>query len=111
MNSWARTLTLLIYGLLLPACHRSEPEVKPISGLPQAGALYSLSDGEGGYRVAKVRVVEDEIAFVKLFSQRWTERPALAQARKATAPIPIACHPLHDAAYPPGSGPGDRGGA
>jgi hypothetical protein len=96
---WARSartrpqlsLVLLMSGLLLlSACSRTEPGAKPISGPPQVGSLYSCSDGEGGYRVAKVLAVEDDIAFVRLFSERWTHRPALDEAHKATAPIPIA---------------------
>ena len=70
----------LLCSLVLVACGRGEPEVKPIAGPPKAGALYSWSDGEGGFRVA----------FVRLFSQRWTHRPTLAQAHAAIAPIPLA---------------------
>ncbi len=40
--------------------------------------------------MGKVVAVEDEVVFVSLFSQRWTKRPALAEARQATTPIPIA---------------------
>jgi len=90
MNIWVRTILIVTAALLLSACQRSEPAGKPISGLPRAGALYSFNDGEGGYRVAKVLAVEDETTFVNLFSQRWTKRPALAEARKGTAPIPVA---------------------
>ena len=80
----------ILCGLLLSACGRNEPAVKPISGPPQAGLLYSFNDGEGGYRVGKVVAVEDEVVFVSLFRERWTKRPALAEARQATTPIPIA---------------------
>ncbi len=74
--------------VLLFACDR-QPRDKPISGKPQAGGFYSFNDGEGGFRVGKVVAVED-IAFVRLFKERWTKRPSLAEARQGSKPISVA---------------------
>jgi hypothetical protein len=66
---------------------------KVIRGLPEAGALYSLFDGEGGYRVGKVVLVEDQVVFLHLFENRWPKRPSLAEASKATKALPVAYKP------------------
>ena len=52
--------------------------------------MFSLSDGEGGFRAAKVLAVEDEIVFVNLYSERWSTRPTLEAVRTATIPSGLA---------------------
>jgi hypothetical protein len=81
----ARVASML---LLLCACDRDTRD-KPISGKPQAGGFYSFNDGEGGFRAGKV-VAVDDITFVRLYKERWTKRPSLAEARQATKPVSVA---------------------
>ena len=57
---------------------------------PEAGTTYSLNDGEGGFRAAKVLAIEDEIIFVNLFSERWLERPSSEAIKKVSAPVSLA---------------------
>jgi len=65
-----------------------------LAGPPQVGAIYSLSDGEGGFRAAKVLGVEGDVVFVQLFGERWSERPSLAAVRKKTSKsVPVAYSP------------------
>lgn len=61
-----------------------------LTGPPQAGVLYSLSDNEGGFRAGKVVALEEEVFFVHLYSDRWTKRPSLEEARKARTPVALA---------------------
>jgi hypothetical protein len=42
---------------------------------PQAGALCTVDDGEGFYRVAKVLVVDDGGVHIRLYKNKWKERP------------------------------------
>ena len=44
------------------------------SGLRE-GALYIVNDGEGAFRVAKVLVVDDRGVHVRLYKNKWKERP------------------------------------
>lgn len=83
-------LACLIGAVFLCSCGTREKGGTPISGPPQAGATYSLNDGEGGFRVVKVLLVNEEIVFVNLYADRWTTRPALEAARKAKTPIGLA---------------------
>lgn len=87
------SLSLVLCALAWSSCRKGSADEKSITGLPQAGAIYSLNDGEGGYRLGKVLVVEEEVIFTKLFADRWTRRPSVAQARKAATPIPVAYKP------------------
>ena len=73
----------------MSACHRDAASGKFLTGPPQAGALYSFNDGEGGFRVGKVLAVDD-VVFMNLFSERWTKRPGIAEARKTTKPVALA---------------------
>jgi hypothetical protein len=57
---------------------------------PEAGAIYSLNDGEGGFRTAKVLAIEDDVVFVNLFSERWLERPSLEAIKKISSPVSVA---------------------
>ena len=85
-----RTAAALALCGLLAACSRDKSRVQGLSGPPQAGALYSLNDGEGGFRVGKVVAAEEEVVFVRLFSDRWTSRPSVDKARTATVAAPLA---------------------
>ena len=82
----------LLCTQMFSACGKKTAESKPLSGPPQAGALYSLNDGEGGFRVAKVVAVEADVVFVHLFAKRWTSRPAAVEA-EAQTPSPVAFSP------------------
>ena len=84
-------IVALLSALCLAGCGRGAGQ-KPIQGLPEAGSLYSFMDGEGGFRVGKV-VVVDQVVFVELFKERWPARPKLAEARQATKPTPVAYSP------------------
>lgn len=90
MNTRLLALAVLPCALALASCRKNPEGDKPISGPLQAGALYSFNDGEGGFRAGKVVAVEEEVTFVQLFSDRWTKRPSLAEARKAGTPISLA---------------------
>lgn len=68
-------------------------EGTPLSGEPQTGALYSLNDGEGGFRAGKVLVVDDDAIFIHLYGNRWTSRPSRATAKGADNPMPVAYSP------------------
>jgi hypothetical protein len=57
---------------------------------PEAGAIYSLNDGEGGFRAAKVLAIENEIIFVNLYTERWLERPSLEATKKISVPVGVA---------------------
>jgi hypothetical protein len=84
-------LTLLASTLLLASCSKGPRGGRMISAPPAVGALYSLSDGEGGYRVAKIVAMDEEdVVFINLFANRWTKPPALSEARKAATPAPLA---------------------
>lgn len=87
-----RFAALLLILLMCAGCggHSSE---KVISGLPEAGALYSLFDGEGGYRFGKVILVENEVIFLHLLEGRWQKRPSLSEFPKATKALPVAYKP------------------
>ena len=41
------------------------------------GAVYSVEYGDGSYRVAKVRVLDDKGVHVRLYKNNWKERPAI----------------------------------
>jgi hypothetical protein len=78
-------------------------EGTPLSGEPQAGGVYSLNDGEGGFRVGKVIAVEDEAVFINLYENRWKSRPSRHIAKGVEKPVALAystqsftsMHPLH----------------
>lgn len=40
------------------------------------GALYTVDDGEGFFRVAKVLVLDEHGVHVRLYKNKWKERPA-----------------------------------
>lgn len=80
----------LICAVLLCSCSRKSGVETLLSGPPKPGALYSLNDGEGGFRAAKVIAVEDEVIFTHFYSQRWMERPSLAEAKNTDKPASVA---------------------
>jgi hypothetical protein len=90
MHRWPIFATALLCTLLLVACRKGSVQ----SGAPavpaEAGCSYSLNDGEGGFRVAKVIANEDGVVFVHWFGTRWTSRPTLEQSRAAGKPTSIA---------------------
>ena len=49
---------------------------------PQKGALYSVDDGEGFFRVAKVLAVDPGGVHVRLYKNRFTVRPATTDPSK-----------------------------
>src|SRR5262245_28489489 len=75
---------------LLCSCGRQEKGASISSAPPEVGVVYSLSDGEGGFRAAKVLAVEGEIVFVNLYTERWPARPSLDAAKKASTPSGLA---------------------
>ena len=42
---------------------------------PRVGGLYSVDDGEGSCRVAKILAVDDKGIHIRLYKNKWTERP------------------------------------
>jgi hypothetical protein len=85
-------LLAVAFALVIAAtgCGRGNRPEATSAAPPAPGSLYSLSDGEGGYRAAKVLGEDADVVFVHLFTQRWPQRPALAAARQAGQPVPIA---------------------
>ena len=81
---------VMFCAVVLLGCGRKQPAAKPLAGPPQAGAKYSLNDGEGGYRVAKVLVSEEDIVFVHLFGNRWKSRPEVEALKTLEEPMPVA---------------------
>src|SRR5688572_6266748 len=86
-------LSLLLLTLVSCGEKAKVVEGTPLSGEPQSGALYSLNDGEGGFRVGKVVAVEDNAIFVHLYEKRWTSRPTREEAKGAEKPTPLAYSP------------------
>jgi hypothetical protein len=83
----------MLCALACVSCREGSANEKVIAGPPLAGAVYSLADGEGGYRLGKVLAVDEEVIFTKFYADRWTRRPSLAEARKAATPISVAYRP------------------
>jgi hypothetical protein len=83
----------LICALMLVSCKHEKAEGTPLSGEPQTGALYSLNDGEGGFRAGKVLVVAEDVIFIHLFGNRWTSRPSRSTAKGAGDPMAVAYSP------------------
>lgn len=84
-------LAMMLCALMGSSCgqHQSA-RTNTAPAPPQVGSLYSLNDGEGGFRVGKVLAFEEDVVFVQLFSQRWTAPPTVEKARQATLPSGIA---------------------
>ena len=43
----------------------------------QEGSLYTVDDGEGFYRAAKILALDDQGVHVRLYKNKWKERPAV----------------------------------
>lgn len=86
-------MSLVFLCLGMAACRQSMPEKDVLTGVPEPGVLYSLFDGEGGYRLGKVVAVESDVIFIQLFQDRWTERPSAKEVHKATKPLGVAYKP------------------
>ena len=88
MKPWC--LVLIGCALLMSSCRRNAANAVLLSGPPQVGALYSLNDGEGGFRAGKVVALEDEVVFLRLFAERWTTRPSRVEAHKVARATALA---------------------
>ena len=83
--------TALLCSMLLVSCGEKKVEGTPLlSGVPQAGALYSLNDGEGGFRVGKVLALEGQVVVIHLYGNRWISRPSRSVAKAAGNPMTVA---------------------
>lgn len=43
----------------------------------QEGALYTVDDGEGFYRAAKILALDDQGVHIRLYKNKWKDRPAV----------------------------------
>jgi hypothetical protein len=89
---WLAGLALMC-ALLISCGKKEKVEGTPLSGEPQSGALYSLNDGEGGFRAGKVLAVEDDVIFIHLYGNRWSSRPSRSTAKGAGNPMAVAYSP------------------
>ena len=80
----------LMWALSFVSCKQEKVEGTPLSGEPETGGLYSLNDGEGGFRVGKVVAVEEDAIFIHLYAKRWTSRPTRSIAKTGDRPTGIA---------------------
>ena len=102
MSSRFATLVPLLSVLLFVGCGgKAAAPVKPLNGPPQPGATYSLNDGEGGFRVGKVVVSQEEVIFVQLYGNRWTSRPDRDALKTLAPPTPVAYSPATFAGMQP----------
>jgi hypothetical protein len=73
MKPWPRinecALAISIAILLNLACAMKHPELK-------VGGLYSVNDGEGNYRVAKILALDDSAVHIRLYKNKYRSRPA-----------------------------------
>ncbi|MHC4434552.1 MAG: hypothetical protein ACYTBS_22165 [Planctomycetota bacterium] len=58
----------IVIALTCVACEPPDPDIR-------TGALYTVDDGEGWYRVAKTLVVDNEAVHIRLYKDRWKDRP------------------------------------
>jgi len=58
--------------LLNLACAMKHPELK-------VGGLYSVDDGEGNYRVAKILALDDSAVHICLYKNKYRSRPATVE--------------------------------
>ena len=42
----------------------------------QAGGLYSIDDGEGSFKIAKILAISDDTVHIRLYKNAWKERPS-----------------------------------
>jgi hypothetical protein len=55
------------------------------------GGLYSMNDGEGSFGVIKVIAIEEKGTHVRLYRNRWTDRPTTIDE----ATLTLAVNPSH----------------
>ena len=62
---------IIVAGFIsaLLGCTRPQPTTA------QVGAYYSVDDGEGWFRIAKVLATDDTGVHIRLYKNRWKERP------------------------------------
>ena len=48
------------------------------------GGLYSVDDGEGWFRIAKVLVVEGDAVHIRLYKNRFSQRPESIQQENSS---------------------------
>jgi hypothetical protein len=48
---------------------------------PEAGSLYTVNDGEGWFRIAKVLAVEEKGVHIRLYKNRYKDRPTTVDKR------------------------------
>jgi hypothetical protein len=51
---------------------------------PRPGSLCSVDDGEGSYRVAKILMVDEQGVHIRLYKNKWKERPKTIDASALT---------------------------
>ncbi|HYP02802.1 MAG TPA: hypothetical protein VER76_21635, partial [Pyrinomonadaceae bacterium] len=73
MNIDSRKLSTLILlslslAFLSMGCGARKPELK-------AGGLYSVEDGEGGFRIVKILVLDDSAAHIAIYANKFSTRP------------------------------------
>lgn len=65
----ALTLFLLIFiSGIAPGCGNQKDSIK-------AGSICTVEDGEGKFGVIKILVIDDEIAHVKIYKNKYDQRP------------------------------------
>ena len=90
MKSLGLFLVFLAGALISSGCHGGTNRNQTSQAALEAGALYVLNDGEGGYRAGKIIALEEDVTFMQLYVNRWVKRPALAEVRLARDAAPIA---------------------
>ncbi|MCW5891051.1 MAG: hypothetical protein KIT14_10925 [bacterium] len=58
-------------------CRPSQPKL-------EVGALYSVDDGEGHYRIAKILALDDRGVHMRLYKKKFSTRPATADPSSLT---------------------------
>jgi hypothetical protein len=72
INECALAISAIII-LLNFACAMKQPELK-------VGGLYSVNDGEGSYRIAKILALDDSAVHIRLYKNKYRSRPATVDA-------------------------------
>lgn len=72
INECALVISTVVIFLDL-ACAMKHPELK-------VGGLYSVDDGEGNYRVAKILALDDSAVHIRLYKNKYQSRPASVDA-------------------------------
>jgi hypothetical protein len=83
--SWVILVLLVITLMLGPLACRRQPATRLT-----VGALYSVDDGEGHFRIAKILVLDRATVHVRLYANRFNERPATVD------PTALTLGTIHD---------------